>query len=125
MVNEKENNLENNSDKEINDSDNNGNNDLIEEIDIGDYKDLGNNEAISLKEPSDVYIEIYKEAKEKAKKARIMAIKAYLEAKKVKKTYLLDNYIDSDSDSESIFGAMDEESLQNELNEETEQTMNL
>jgi len=122
---DKENNLEKKTHLDANHSDNNENNDLIEEIDIGDYKDLGNNESISLKEPSDVYIELYKEAKEKAKKARIMAIKAYLEAKKVKKTYLLDNYIDSDSDSESLFGSMDEKTLQNELNEESEQTMNL
>lgn len=99
------------------------NTNLIEEIDIGDYKDLGNNDSISLKQPSDVYIEIYKEAKEKAKKARIAAIKAYLEAKKVKKTYLLDDYIDSDSDSEDLFGSFDEESLNEEVNEELNNKM--
>ena len=47
-----------------------------------------------------------------------MAIKAYLEAKKVKKTYLLDNYIDSDSDDDSsLFGSLDEETLTNEIEE--------
>ena len=90
---------------------------LLEEIDIGGYEDLGNNESISLKQPTDVYIEIYKEAKEKAKRARLSAIQAYLEAKKIKKTYLIDNYIDSDSDEDKFFQNSDESLIQENNND--------
>ena len=52
-----------------------------------------------LKEPNEVYLDIYKAAREKAKKAKNEAIKAYLEAKKIKELYMLD-VIDSSTDEE-------------------------
>jgi len=51
-----------------------------------------------LKKPNEVYIEIYKQARRKAKEARKKAILAYLEAKKIKTTYLLDDVESSDDD---------------------------
>ena len=60
------------------------------------------NDSISLKNPNEVYIEIYKEAKKRAKQAKKLAIEAYLEAKRIKSVYLLDQF-DSESDSESEF----------------------
>ena len=55
------------------------------------------NEEIKLKEPNEVSIEIYRAAREKAKKARKMAVETYLEAMNIKNTYMLDD-IDSSDD---------------------------
>ena len=57
-------------------------------------------ESIHLKKPNQVYFELYKEARNKAKIAKKNALIAYLEAKNIKKTYMLENLNDSDSDSE-------------------------
>jgi len=65
---------------------------------------LDNLETITLKKPNHVYYELYKEAKEKAKNAQLVAKNAYLEAKSIKEKYMLDTDSDSDSDnSESVF----------------------
>jgi len=56
-------------------------------------------ETITLKKPNEVYYEIYKTARKKAKEAKKTAIMAFLEAKNIKKTYMLDDLEDSeDSD---------------------------
>jgi len=55
-------------------------------------------EPITLKKPNQVYFELYKEARKKAKEAKKNAIIAYLEAKNIKKTYMIENMNDSDSD---------------------------
>lgn len=60
-------------------------------------------ESIKLKNPKDVYLEIYRVARQKAKEAKKQAIKAYLEAKKIKETYLLDEFDESDDDEIDIF----------------------
>ena len=63
--------------------------------------DLENNlESIQLKKPNQVYFELYKEARNKAKLAKRNAILAYLEAKNIKKTYMLENINNSDTDSD-------------------------
>lgn len=61
-----------------------------------------NSNSITLKKPNEVYYELYKEARNKAKEAKKMAIIAYLEAKNIKKTYMLDDldYSDNDIDNE-------------------------
>ena len=56
-------------------------------------------EPMKLKEPNEVYLDIYKAAREKARKAKNEAIKAYLEAKRIKELYMLD-VVDSSSDEE-------------------------
>jgi hypothetical protein len=68
----------------------------IEEITI-DYDKVAN-ESIILKNPNDVYYELYKKAREKAKLCRIAAIEAYLEAKQIKTKYMLYEEDDSDDD---------------------------
>jgi hypothetical protein len=74
--------------------------------------DLENNlESIQLKKPNQVYFELYKEARNKAKLAKRNAILAYLEAKNIKKTYMIENINDSDSD----FDAEIEEASESEL----------
>jgi len=57
-------------------------------------------ESIQIKQRSDVYYEMYREARKKAKIARDLALSAYLEAKHIKNTYLLEDLNDSDSDFE-------------------------
>jgi hypothetical protein len=108
------------NDKKVDLNNNNNNNDLqevelnIEELDaptevINDELkefDLSSNlnslETMTLKKPNQVYYEIYKAAREKAKKAKKEAIQAFLEAKNIKKTYMLDEIDDSDDSDMDI-----------------------
>ena len=60
-------------------------------------------ETMKLKKPNQVYYELYNEAKKKAKEYKQQAILAFLEAKNIKKTYMLDNLDDSDEDEEEPF----------------------
>ena len=52
-----------------------------------------------LKKRNDVYYEMYREALRKAKLAKEMALANYLEAKRIKNTYMLDE-LNDDSDFE-------------------------
>ena len=70
-------------------------------------------ETMQLKKPNQVYFELYKEARKKAKSAKRSAILAYLEAKNIKKTYMLENLNDSGSDSD--FDAEIDEVSESEL----------
>jgi len=77
----------------------------ITEVDL----EIKDDEKIKIKKPNDIYYEIYKAAKEKARTARKLAFDAYLEVKKIKNTYMLDDSdsdtdFNSDSDSESSSG---------------------
>jgi hypothetical protein len=69
----------------------------LKEVDLGLTID-SNLSAMSLKKPNQVYYEIYQKAREKAKEAKKTAISAYLEMKNIKKTYMLDDIDDSDSE---------------------------
>lgn len=83
---------------------------VLKEVDI--FSTLENNlETMTLKKPNQVYYEIYKKAREKAKEAKKSAIVAYLEMKNIKKTYMLDDIDDSDSEFED-FENSDNESLE-------------
>jgi hypothetical protein len=70
----------------------------IAELEIN--PDLENLEKIILKKPNQVYFDLYKEARKKAKLAKQNAVLAYLEAKNIKKTYMLENIQDIESDSD-------------------------
>ena len=59
-----------------------------------------NTDIVKLKNPNEVYMEIYKEARRKAKEAKKHAIQSYLEAKRIKSLYLLDEIESSDDDME-------------------------
>ena len=59
-----------------------------------------NTDIVKLKNPNEVYMEIYKEARRKAKEAKKHAIQSYLEAKRIKSLYLLDEIESSDDDVE-------------------------
>jgi hypothetical protein len=72
-------------------------NDDLKELDL-DTESTDNLETLTLKKPNQVYFELYKDARNKAKEAKKAAIIAFLEAKNIKKTYMLDNLNESDSD---------------------------
>jgi len=87
------------------------NNDDLKEINNNDLNLDKNDLSITLKKPNQVYFELYKEARNKAKQAKKNAILAYLEAKNIKKTYMIENINDSDSD----FDAEIDEASESEL----------
>lgn len=61
-----------------------------------DLEELPEEDNIVLKNRKDVYYEMYREARRKAKIAKEMAMASYLEAKNIKNTYMLDDIEDSD-----------------------------
>lgn len=98
----------------------------LDEIESFDLEDIttqlsvnDNESKITLKKPNEVYYEIYKIAKDKAKQHKKAAISHYLEAKKIKNTYLLDDLDNSDESSEEEDS--DSEKVKNEINEIVEE----
>ena len=51
-----------------------------------------------MKKPKEVYLDIYRKALDKARKAKQQALKEYLNAKNIKKQYLLDEIETSDGE---------------------------
>ena len=64
------------------------------------WKQNNNSGGLTLKKHKDVIYEMYKVAKRKAQEAKKAAIRAYLEAKEIKASYLLDDLDDFDSGSD-------------------------
>ena len=93
--------------EEINMLDIKENEDELKEIDVGGSFD-NNLEPMTLKKPNQVYYNIYKAAREKAKKAKKEAILAFLEAKNIKTTYMLEGISDSDSDIDNELDSLEE-----------------
>lgn len=65
-------------------------------------------DTVKLKARNEVYYEMYKEARKKAKVAKKLALDAYLEANKIKHTYNLNLESESDSDGEEWLSEMAE-----------------
>jgi hypothetical protein len=98
-----ENNIEINFDIEDLNKVEDSNKEYLKEIDFNIALEENTLETLTLKKPNQVYFELYKEAREKAKLAKKAAIIAYLEAKNIKKTFMIDtieNYDQSDIDAE-------------------------
>ena len=94
--------------KKTNNSDNNEfkylfNNDL-EIVNISDIPESKNKQDnIDIKSHEEIYLELYKNAKQKAKEIRKNAIAAFLEAKQIKNKYNLDILDNESSDDEQDF----------------------
>jgi hypothetical protein len=73
----------------------NDNSDELQEI-VFHLDELPENDQITLKNRNDVYYEMYREARRKAKYARSLALASYLEAKNIKNKYMLEDIDDSD-----------------------------
>ena len=84
----------------------------LKEMNLKDDLENFDNEPITLKKPNEVYYELYKEAREKAKMAKKSAIVAYLEAKNIKKLYMLDNLDESESDIDAEIDEVSESELE-------------
>ena len=74
---------------------------ILKEVDLSCTLD-NTLETLQLKNPNQVYYEIYQKARENAKEAKKNAIVAYLEMKNIKKTYMLDDIDESDSEFEEF-----------------------
>jgi hypothetical protein len=108
-------NLINNNLQLINLENVNGNSNEIEKEDIGKkenneieeiledikFDDINKENEFILKKPNEIYLEIYKEARQKAKQMKQAAISAYLEAKHIKDKYMIIGMDDS-SDEEDV-----------------------
>jgi len=77
---------------------------------------------VQIKNRNDVYYEMYKEAKRKAKIARDLALSSYLEAKRIKNTYMLDDIDDSEDDDDEYSEEGDDNDEDNE--DETDNNTN-
>lgn len=83
----------------------------LEEINLEDFEGAAaapTAEPIVLKNPNELYYNMYFDAKKRAKDARMKAITAYLEAKNIKMLYDLDDVEDSD-DEEDFMDFTDDE----------------
>jgi hypothetical protein len=109
--------LEDNENELINDDTEKNTNDLE---DISHNFSVKNTNEIKLKKPNEVYWEIYKIAKQKAKQHKKAAISAYLEAKNIKKTYLLEDMDNSDS-SDNEDNDSDSDIIKQEINNMVEE----
>jgi len=97
------NNDDGNNDDGNNDDVNNddvNNDDGLEEFKIH-LDDIPEDDGIVIKNKNDVYYDMYREACRKAKIARDLALSSYLEAKRIKNTYMLDDISDSDDSDDS------------------------
>jgi hypothetical protein len=74
------------------------------ELDVGEISD-----SISIKRPNEVYFEIYREARDKARHMRKAAVEAYLEARSIKNKYNIDDMDDSEDNISNLSEEEDEE----------------
>jgi hypothetical protein len=79
---------------------------FITEVNL-DLDKVANEETIKIKSRNDVYYEMYRKAKEKARAAREFALSAYLEAKRIKNAYMIKDALNDSDDSD-----LDENALQ-------------
>jgi hypothetical protein len=63
---------------------------------VNDFGELSDGVEMKLRKPNEVYREMYKTAIAKAKRLRQVALEAYLDAKKIKARFMLDELGDSD-----------------------------
>ncbi len=69
--------------------------DDILEINL-DVEEIKDQDTVHLKEKTEVYYQMYREARQKAKLAKSLALSSYLEARRIKNLYMLDDIDDSD-----------------------------
>ena len=101
---EKSNDLGNQFDRKIPESTSENLANELKEIEFN-LEEIPDTETIQIKARDDVYYQMYKEARKKAKVAKDLALAAYLEARDIKNKYMLEDVSDSDSDSGSDSGS--------------------
>jgi hypothetical protein len=93
----------------------NDDNDIIDKDSIQEIKNVKplDLEPLILKNPSTIYYKIYQDARNKAKEAKKNALIAYLEAKKIKNTYMIEDNQYSDNEIDNDINNVTETELQN------------
>lgn len=86
---------------EIEDENTLAKNNDIEEFDLN-IDTIENTDTVQLKEKTEVYYQMYREAKQKAKLAKSLALSSYMEARRIKNLYMLDD-VDSSDDEDFEF----------------------
>jgi len=74
---------------------------MFMDLEPTDMNDLVFNETVEIKGRKELILEMYKNAKQKAKMARNLALLAYLEKNQIKSSYMLQD-IESDDDEDDI-----------------------
>ena len=97
-------------------------NDLLEIDDLADIDELKEvdnlnlehvEETVTLKQPNQVYLDLYKKAREKAKAIKREMILSFLEAKHIKESYMIDVYDENEYNIDAEIDAVSEKHLQN------------
>ena len=95
-------NIDNNQSENIDSKEKNE--DYLEKTyDLNDLSELDieipeNSDIVNLKNPNEVYLELYRKAKQKARETKLQAIQAYLELNNIKKTYMIEETESSDDE---------------------------
>jgi hypothetical protein len=76
--------------------------DVTEIMDIPFETNIDVEPPLQLKNRNDVYYKLYKDLRQRAKEAKREALANYLEAKRIKNVYLLEDVSDSDSDEDNL-----------------------
>ena len=94
----------------------------MEEVQLN-LDDTDNLEEITLKKPDEVYMEIYSEARRKAKDAKIEALKSYLELKKIKSEWDVNGLEDSDDEFDKAMNSVlkNKNINENNIDEQTQE----
>ena len=77
-----------------------------------DITSTDKNTIMEIKKPNQVYHEIYKKAKARAKELKRQAVAAILEANSLKNTYMLDGIDDSDDEDMQSLSSSDSDKEQ-------------
>lgn len=97
----------------------------LEEVEFNLEK-ITDDKPMLIKKRDNIYYEMYREAKKKAKAARDLALSAYLEAKRIKNTYLLEDMEDDDDDEEDDYEYDDDDDEEeDDEDEDGEETPNI
>lgn len=91
--------VEQNEDKISNNEESQNFSNGLEEIDLVPAEE---EETFEISERKDVYYKMYKDARKKAKLAKELALASYLEARRIKNTYMLESIEDSDDSEEEV-----------------------
>lgn len=85
---------------------------LAQDTELKEYEfqedDLAKSDTMQLKEKTEVYYELYREARRKAKLAKSLALSSFLEAKRIKNLYMLDDIDSDESDIDELEDYMDD-----------------
>ena len=70
-------------------------NNTLEEVQLN-LEEITDINIVQIKERNDLYYDLYREARKKAKISRDLALSSFLEAKRIKNTYMLQDISDSE-----------------------------